>query len=174
MRFPKTCVMLVLMAMSLIHSSHAFAQTEDMPDEPESNTDQVSVTYRVSDVYLAVGTMLDMTSTVRLMGHPTIAYRGDGSVLTHYHGIEAGWARVFGDRNEFTAVAANVGLNVGLNLLSRKIYRRGGYWRVLAIGMNVLKGTDNLVAGIHNIRYNADRNVRSVTGYSGPIHWSHQ
>jgi hypothetical protein len=128
---------------------------------------------KASRSYLVGGITLDAVSTFRLMDHPTKAYREDGSFLATYHGIETGWARCFGARNKFAAISANVALDAGIDMLSRKIYRRGGRWRILANGLTVLKGTGNMADGIHNMRFDPDRSVRMATGYQGQIIWSH-
>ena len=170
-------VALTLVAMSILSSS-AFAQIQDLRESrfpgPERKADKIDFLYKVSNAYFTGGTLLDMSTTYRVLRHPTIARRADNAVLAHYQGIETGWAGRFGRRNTAAAIGANVALNVGLSFLSRKLYRRGGRWRILAIGVNVLKGTDNIVAGIHNARYSAgvDGDVRMATGYSGPIYWS--
>lgn len=135
---------------------------------------KLDLLYKASRVYLFAGTSLDMVSTARALDHPTVARRTDGSVLGRYPAMETGWAGRFGRRNTTAIVAAHVGLNTGIDLLSRRIYRRGGRWRILAIALNVLKGTDNMVAGIQNIRYSRalDRQVVEATGYKGSIVWS--
>lgn len=174
-------VALTLMAVGSTCSSAAFAQVQYFQRNgflpgPKKEDRKLNFLYRASDIYLSVGTALDATSTVRILDHPTVASRPDGTVLARYYGLETGWASCFGRQNASAVVAANVALNVGINLLSRRLYRRGGRWRILAITVNVLKGTDSLVAGIHNVRRNADvdRQIRvAAGGYSGPIVWSH-
>jgi hypothetical protein len=158
----------------LLKASGTFLPWEGKPLGSEKKADKIDFLYRASNAYLVGGTWLDMTTTYPVLHHPTVAYRADGSVLTRYYGIETGWAGCLGRRNTVAVIAANVALNAGLNLLSRRIYRRGGRWRVLAITVNVLKGTDNLMAGVHNIRYNAgvDGRVQLATGYMGQIRWS--
>lgn len=177
MKPPKVrALALTLVALGLFCPSLANAQVQRfLKAEPGKGAGKLGLLYRSSGLYLLGGTMLDMSSTVRALNHPTLALKADGSVLTRYYSIETGWAGCFGRRNTGAVVMANVALNVGINLLSRNLYRRGGRWRVLAIGVNVLKGTDNLMAGIHNVRYSAgvDGRLRMTTGYSGPISWSH-
>jgi len=176
-KLPINCIGLLLVAVSLVNSPLSFCQTQNLDDtlleSHEKKADKVKFLYRTSNLYFLSGTVLDMTSTAHVLNHPTMAQRGDGSILMHYHGIETGWAGYFGNRSTFAAVSANVGLNAGLSFLGEKVYRRGGKWRYVAIALNVLKGTDNLVAGVHNIQYNANQHVRMATGYSGPIVWSH-
>lgn len=104
-----------------------------------------------------------------------MAYRGDNNqFLMRYTVTEDGWAGFLGKRDAFTAVSANVLLNVGVEKFSRRLYLRGGRWRYVAIGLLVAKATDNLVAGIHNERLQAgiDGRVRQMTGYRGTIVWS--
>ena len=143
--------------------------------KPDEQARKFRTAYRASRVFLYGATVFDASTTVQVMNHPTIASRPDGSVIARYHGTETGWASYFGKQNTFAAVTANVGLNVGVDWLSRRMYRRGGKWRMAAIGLNLAKGTGNLVCGIHNIRTDAgvDRRIRMATGYRGPISWSH-
>lgn len=171
---------LLLMAMSS-SSSHAFAQTQPfLPDEPPKRpvekAKKIDFPYLLSEAYLAGGTALDMKSTADVLGHPTTAYRADRTFLTHYYAGECGWAGVvFGKRNTVGAVWSNTLLNVGFDMLDRKLYRRGGRWRIAALGLNVLKGTGNWVDGFHNVRVdkNVDKYVRLETGYkTGLIIWS--
>jgi hypothetical protein len=115
-----------------------------------------------------------MTTTARGLDHSTTAYRSDGSFLTHYYVKETGWAGFLGNRDAFTAVGANVFKNVLMDRYSRRLYARGGRWRTLAFGMNILQGTLNSIAAGNNIRSNEriDRQVRLATGYGGAIVWS--
>lgn len=176
MKKATVCVVLLFVAMGLASSSPIHAQPqEDTPKslEPRRGAGKIGFLYKASRVYLLAGTALDATSTARLMGHPTLARREDGTVLARYYGTETGWASHFGGRrNTGAAIAANVALNAGMELFSRKMYRRGGRWRILAIAVNVFKGTDSMVAGIRNIRHDPDRQVREVMGYRGQIVWS--
>jgi hypothetical protein len=177
---PHVCaVALMLLATGCI-SSLAFAQEiepfrEEIRAKPKKETDKIGFLYKASDIYLSGATLLDMSSTVRVLHHPTTASRTDGSVLARYQGEEVGWASFLGKRNTGAAVGANVLLNVGMDLLGRRLYRRGGHWKILAVAVNVLKGTDNLMAGVHNIRYssNIDGNICLATGYTGRVIWSH-
>lgn len=176
---------LVLMAASFISSTPSFAQIRNVENwlskpainftRPRKKADKIDFVYKASEVYIGGATWFDMFTTVRGMDHPTVAMRADGSVLMRYHGVEVGWAKIVGDRNTGAVVAANVALNAGLALLSRRLYQRGGRWRYAAIAVNVLKGTDNALAAYGNIRYGGsiDERIRAVTGYTGPIHWSH-
>lgn len=169
-----TALMLIVMgaAPSLLNAQIRPGWSESLVSEKKS--DKIGLLYRVSSGYLSAATALDGFSTARVLSHPTMAYREDGSFLARYQGKEVGWAKMFGERNTFAAVGANAALNFGLSMLSQRLYRRGGHWRILAIGLNVLKGTDNLAAGVHNIRYNAgvDTQVQLATGYRGQIRWS--
>ena len=170
-------VTLALVILSLGNSVLAFAQTREgiLPDAPSGKTDKtVRALYWASRGALLGGGLLDGISTERLMSHPTVAYQSDGTVLMRYHGVETGWARCFGARNKFAAVSANMALDAGVDFLSRKIYRKGGRWRILAIAVNTAKSVDNVAAGIHNVQYNAsvNRRVELATGYKGQIYWS--
>lgn len=143
--------------------------------QPKKDEGKTHAIFAASRFYLLGGSALDGVSTSLVMGHPKMAYRADGSPLASYQGIETGWARSFGSKNTFAAVGANVALDAGVGFAASKLYQKGGRWRYLAIGLNVLKGTDGLIAGIRNFRFasSVDRRVRLVTGYAGPVTWSH-
>jgi hypothetical protein len=169
-----------MLAVAGCTSSLTYAQMiepfrEEKPKESKKEAGKIGFLYKASSVYLSGATLLDMSSTARVLNHPTVASTAEGSVLARYQGEEVGWAGFLGKRNTGAAVGANVLLNVGIDLLGRSLYRRGGHWRILAVAVNVLKGTDNLLAGIHNVRFNADTDgrIRLATGYTGRISWSH-
>ncbi len=168
---------MVLLVMVL--SSAARAQVQDFrqrtPEETKKGSRKLDTFYRISRLYLGVGTGLDGFSTARVLNHPTVAYRTDKTVLGHFYGVEVGWAgSVVGKRNTDAVVAANVLLNVGIERLSRTLYRRGGRWRFLAIGLVLWKATDSTVAGAGNLKFDAgiDARLRMATGYTGKIIWS--
>ncbi len=181
MRNPRVKVGAVFLLMLAMSASSPPANAQDQlfrnedgrRESREKRADKLDFLYKASNVYLFAGTSLDMVTTVQGLNHPEMARRTDGSVLGRYPGVETGWAGCFGRRNTFAVVSANVALNVGINLLSRKIYRRGGHWRILAVALNVLKGTDNMAAGFHNMKYASalDERIRA-TGYTGQIVWS--
>jgi hypothetical protein len=177
----------VLLAMTLgpITPSSAISQTplfspdEDgppkAPEEPAKRIPpKISFAFRASELYFAGGTAFDMTTTVRGLDHPTTALRSDGTFLAHYYVVEKGWAGVFGRTDPYTATAANVLLNVGIDRLGRKLYTRGGKWRALAYGTVLLKGTLNVIAAGENtgINQRINQKVRIATGYKGQIVWS--
>jgi hypothetical protein len=180
MYLPKACIIGCLLAMSLVNSSHALAQTlspldSDKPRIREKKPiPKVDFKFMASELFLAGGTAFDMKTTVTGLSHPTTAYRADGIFLTHYYPVETGWARCFGNRNTFAIVNANVGLNAGINVFARRLATRGGRWRFVALGLDLAKATFSSEAAIHNIRYNAtvDNRVRLETGYKGLILWS--
>jgi hypothetical protein len=171
---------MLLLAMGLQTSSPANSQSmfpfmrgrAEIPKaEPVQKT---SFAFKASELFLASGTAFDMTTTARGLDHSTTAYRSDGSFLTHYYVKETGWAGFLGNRDAFTAVGANVFKNVLMDRYSRRLYARGGRWRTLAFGMNILQGTLNSIAAGNNIRSNEriDRQVRLAPGYGGAIVWS--
>ena len=102
-----------------------------------------------------------------------MAYRTNNTFLMRYVVTEDGWARCFGSRNAFTAASANVLLNAGITRFSDRLYRRGGRWRIVAVGLLVAKATSNTLAGVQNLELQADidNNVRKMTGYRGAIVW---
>ena len=168
----------MLMAVSIACSSPAIAQIQNFQrensQESPKKAERLDHLYRASQFYFLGATVLDLSSTAQVLGHPSVARGENEQLLARYYGTETGWASFLGERNAGAAVAANASLNAGLGLLSQRLYRRGGRWRILAIGINVLKGTDNLAAGIHNLNYIAsiDGRVRALTHYRGRIYWS--
>jgi hypothetical protein len=147
-------------------------KTEIPKAEPVQKT---SFAFKASEFFLASGTAFDMTTTVSGLEHPTTAYRSDGSFLTHYYVKETGWAAFLGNRDAFAAVGANVVKNFLIDRYSRRLYARGGRWRTLAFGMNILQGTLSSIAAGNNIRSDEriDSKVRLATGYGGSLVWSH-
>jgi hypothetical protein len=169
-------VTLVFFAMGLVNSLHAEAVLlDDGGLKPQKENRKLDFLFKASNAYLLGGTTFDMVTTVQGINHSTVASRTDGSVLATYHGREAGWARMFGARNTGAVVAANVGLAVATSFVATKLYRKGGYWRILGIGLNLYKGTDSFMSGAHNmgVMANIDHSVRQRTGYGGRIIWSH-
>ena len=171
---------MLLLVMGLTNLSPANSQsmfpfirsTAEIPKaKPVQKT---SLAFKGSELFLASGTAFDMTTTARGLNHPTTAYRSDGSFLTQYYVNETGWAGFLGKRDAFTAVGANVFKNVLVDRYSRRLYARGGRWRTLAFGINILQGVINSVAAGSNIRSDEriDRKVRLATGYGGRIVWS--
>src|SRR5258708_28155643 len=88
-------VMLVFVAMSLVNSLRAAAQIDDDGLGPQRESRKLDFLFKASNAYLLGGTAFDMATTAQGINHPTIASRTDGSVLTMYHGTEAGWATIF-------------------------------------------------------------------------------
>lgn len=164
----------------------AASQTLQIPEFREGNrvlrvleapkpVPKTSFAFKASELFFAGATAFDMTTTVRSLDHPTIALRSDGTPIAHYDGVEKGWAGIFGRRDPYTAVAANVILNAGIDRFSRRLYTRGGRWRALSYGMVLSKGALNMLAGAGNIRHDSriDAQVRLATGYQGAITWVH-
>ena len=172
------CKIALLCVVALGSLPHAIAQTqnnEDLPQAPQQKkSDTTDFVYKASPIVLSFATTADMYTTVRNLDHPTVAYRADGTVLTHYYIVEGGWARCFGERSPFAATTANVLLNAGVTALSRKLYLRGGRWRVAAAALLLAKAGANFAGAIHNERVltGIDRQVRLSTGYKGVILWS--
>ncbi|MDR3582155.1 MAG: hypothetical protein P4L67_02675 [Candidatus Pacebacteria bacterium] len=177
----RICLIATLCTAALVSPPRIHAQTTDLteevrPKEPiRKKPDKIDFVHWASRGYLAAGTWLDASTTANGLGHPTMAYRADNNtLLMHYTVTEVGWAGCLGRQNTFTAVSANVLLNVGVERFSNRLYLRGGRWRYVAIGLLAAKATDNLVAGINNERFQAgiDGRVRQLTGYRGVIVWS--
>ena len=182
MRFPKNALVAVVLfiAMGPVSSSPAFAQVAlssegSLPDAPVKKSQKIDLLFRASEGYLAAGTTFDMMTTANNLGHPTTASSSGGVFLTHYYAEENGWAGpIVGQRNTTGVVLANVGLNLGIDLLDRRLFKRGGKWRVAAISLNMLKGTASMFCGMNNIRTNEGVNkvVQMQTGYKGIVVWS--
>ncbi len=178
----KACLIATLCAAGLAASPRVHAQSqsspferEDRPRAPEKKKpDRTDFFYMASEGYLVGGTWMDSSTTVKGLEHPTMAYRKDNTFLMRYEVTENGWAGCFGKRDAFTASSANILLNVGIAELSRRLYRRGGHWRIAAITLNLAKGTGGMMAGIHNAQLDTsiDQRVRTLTGYHGVIVWS--
>ncbi len=170
--------MLLMVGMFALSIAHTQAQQfqQGVLRKPKEESGKLDRLYKVSEWTLGVGTTLDGLSTARALDHPTVALRTDGTVLARFYSVEEGWAGpVVGRRNTNAVVLANVLLNVGVRQLSRNLYRRGGKWRLLAIGLNVWKATDSTTAAVGNFRFCAGINdrLRVTTGYQGKIIWSH-
>jgi len=171
----------VLLAMGLVNSSPANSQTlfsleNGRPRMPSAGpVKKTSFAFKASEFCLIGGTAFDMTTTVEGLDHPTTALRSDRTFLTRYYVVEKGWAGFLGRRDAVTAVAANAFLNAGIDRFSRRLYARGGRWRTVGFGVNVLKGTLSSIAAGNNIRNDEriDRTVRLATGYQGKILWAH-
>lgn len=174
--------MLLVMGVSILPSLASADESEpfllkriEKPKPKEDNrAHKLDLLFQASQTYLSAGTALDMTTTVLGLDHPPIARQANGVFLMRYPNREVGWVSRFGVQNTGGVVAANVGLNLGIDLLSRRIYRKGGRWRYLAIGLNLFKGSDSTMAGFHNIGYmdNLDSRIRQATGYTGRIIWT--
>jgi hypothetical protein len=183
-RSPKIKVHAVFLVLLVAGCLPSLASAQEQPfllrgndwrPKREGRADKVDLLYKASRTYLWVGTSLDMATTVRALQHPGVARREDRSFLMNYPIRETGWAGRLGIRNAGGVVAANVALNFGIDLLGQKLYRKGGRWRFLAIGLNLFKGTDNAMAGIHNLGYcggGLDQRIRQATGYRGQIVWT--
>lgn len=173
----KTCVVTMLFLMGLIPST-AHAQFEHflVPFKEQKQPGKLGMLYKASEWYLREGTALDAIGTHLVVDHPTVALAADGSVVGRFYGTETGWAGcIVGRRNANGAIAANVLLNFGVSYVSRDLFRRGGKWRYLAVGLNMWRATDSTMAGVDNFRLDAGINdrLRMEAGYNGKIIWSH-
>ncbi len=171
----------ILFAVGLCSSApHALAQVQYQTNRyvnlrPREESGKTDLLFKASRWYLIAGTSLDGVTTAMVLDHPPIARQGtDGKFLGRYRGTETGWASFVGDRSASKVVLANALLNLAVDWSARRLYRRGGKWKYLAIGLNLCKGTASFVGGVHNVRVNADANgvVRRTTGYTGRIVWS--
>ena len=150
-------------------------QDDDKPVEAKKGVPAgIRKVSEISEIAFLGATVLDMTTTVHAFGHPTHAYSTSGELLAIYKPREVGWSGFLGS-NPFVTVGANLALNAGVNILSRRLYQRGGKSRWIAAGLVEAKTYMNLSAGIQNLHRGAavDREVHLMTGYSGPIVWGH-
>jgi hypothetical protein len=154
----------------------AFAQTSfssssgGLPDAPERPTKRTpkktAFAFRASEFFFGGATAFDMSTTVTTLNHPTTAHRSDGLIIAHYYGYERGWVGIFGRRDAWTAVTANVLKNVVIDRYSRRFYARGGRWRALGYGLIVAQAAFNLIDATSNVRSNEriDQRVQRATG----------
>ena len=144
------------------------------PKVEQRPSPKLDTLFKASRFYLWTGTSLDMATTVRALNLPSIARQENGVCLMNCRPliIERGWTgHIVGSRNVGGTVALNVGLNYGVDFLSRKLYRKGGRLRYLAVALNLWKATDNTMDGFHNVGYmnNLDSRIGQATGYKGHV-----
>ena len=131
----------LLVLGGLVASPTSFAQTQFKGDDfvrSEKKVDKIDFLYKASRWTLLAGTGVDGITT--------------GIGLSKGYS-EVGWAGRFGKHDTFTAVGGNALLNFGVGFASRRLHDRGGRWRIVAAGLDLLKGGDSAVAGFRNIRY---------------------
>ncbi len=143
---------------------------DGLPDAPDGPTKRIpkktAFAFRASEFFLGGATAFDMSTTVMSLDHPTTAHGSDGLIIAHYYAEEQGWAGMFGKRDVWTAVTANVLLNAAIDRYSRRLFARGGRWRALGCGVNIAKAAFNAGAAISNIRSNGriDQRIQRMTG----------
>jgi len=146
MRFAIARLCLLTAVCILGQARPATAQLRFLPHRKEGQAasekkkpTKVDFLYLMSQGTFAGATWFDGWTTERgLRRYPTVT--------------EGGWARCFGNRNAFAVTAANVALNLGVEDFSRRLYRRGGRWRFVAIGVVVAKTASGAIAGADNFR----------------------
>ena len=130
------------------------AHAQDIPSKTED------ILYRASQGALISGLAVDMVSTVQAINYPpsvSYQYCADAQCLTVVNAMalhkfsEAGWAASFGAHDAASVVAMNVALGGGILYASHFLYKKGGVWRKVAIGLNFFRAGSNLVAGMANI-----------------------
>ena len=175
----KACLLGLLGVAGIAAPTRAIGQLQPYPDaptiqQPRKKPDKIERLQRIADWSLTGATVADVWTTAHGMDLPTSAYAvPSGTFLAHYYVREAGWTKCFGDRNTLAATTANAALNVGVDLLGKRLEKRGGRWRFAGIALVAGKAALNATAAVHNIRVQAGINqqVRSATGYNGPIAW---
>ncbi|HEY5221331.1 MAG TPA: hypothetical protein VIJ29_04325 [Candidatus Paceibacterota bacterium] len=168
--------LMLLIAFGLISRMHALAQFQSLPDEPTALRQVEKVPKRdwihlASEAYFAGGTVVDMKTTVDGLERPTNAYTTSGKFLMSWPMREAGWTRFVGDRNASGVASLNVLADLGVDLLSRRLYR-GGHRRI-AVLVLVAKATGHWYDGFNNMRAlgGIDKRVQLQTGYQGAVVW---
>jgi len=146
----------IFFAMSLFwFSSAVSAQDVDAPGKIES------ALYRASQTALIGGLAMDMLTTVKAKNsstHVSYFYCQDGSqtcrfpvsVLKTVTFREVGWASWYGIQKPYSIVAASIALDVGILTASHFLYKKGGVWRKVAIGVNFFQAGNHTVAGVSN------------------------
>ena len=173
------CKIALVCVMGLLNSSHVFAQLGDsqqaeLEKAPEKKKGAIDHWYVASLPILSGATALDAFTTAHNLDHPTVASRVDGTFLANCHFREDGVSRLFGGTGAFSAPAENTLFNFGVTLLSRRLARRGGWWKVAAVTLNLAKAGANVEGGVHNMiaASRVDQQVRLETSYRGVIVWS--
>ncbi len=169
--------LMLLIAFGLVNQAHAQTQFQSaLPDEPTALRQVVKVPKRdwirfASEAYFAGGTVVDMETTASGLERPTNAYTTSGKFLISWPMREAGWTRFVGGRNAPGVTSLNVLADLGVDLLSRRLYR-GGHRRI-ALLVIVAKATGHWYDGVSNMRAlgNIDKRVQLQTGYQGAIVW---
>jgi hypothetical protein len=166
--------------MGLLNPSYVvcqqFGSSQQEPSKaPEKKRNAIDFLYVASLPILTGATALDGFTTAQCMDHPTEASRADGTPLANYHCYEVGASRYFGGTGAFSAPAEDSLFNSGVALLSRRLARRGKWWKVAAVALNLAKAGANAEGGIHNmvVASRVDKQIRLKTGYQGAIIWSH-
>ncbi len=142
----------MVLAMTLFLSGIASAQ------DGSSKTDKW---YRASQAVLISGLVLDEWSTVEAINNPTrVSYLHceDGSQTCQFPVSvektvtfrETGWASWYGIQRPGSIVAASVALDAGILTVSHLLYKRGGIWQKVAIGINFAQAGSHLYAGFGN------------------------
>jgi len=72
------------------------------------------------------------------------------TVPAHYFS-EGGWPKIFGARNVPAILIAGPALDVVIWRIDRALYRKGGKWRVIAIGINAWKAGGHIEGAMSNI-----------------------
>ncbi len=146
----RTVVMFLVGTLLLGGVAHA----QEIPSKLED------ALYRASQAALIGGLAVDMVSTAQAINHPpsvSYQYCADAQCLMVqnvrivHEFNETGWAAKFGAHSAASVIAMNVALGGGILYASHFLYKKGGVWRKVAIGLNFLKAGDNLACGLTNI-----------------------
>jgi len=143
------CKIALVCVMGLLNSSHVICQQlgglqPELRKAPEKKRNAIDRWYVASLPILSGATALDAFTTAHNLDHPTVASRADGSLLATYRCTEDGASRYFGGTGPVSASAENSLFNFGVTLLSRRLARRGGWWKVAAVTLNLAKAGANV------------------------------
>lgn len=153
-----------------------FAQENDRPSKVEE------VLYHSSQAVLVGGLTWDMVTTVIPMNHPTLVsyqYCENGtsicqfpvSVETSVTFREVGWASWYGIQKPHSVVIANIALDAGILTASHLLYKKGGIWRKVAIGINFAQGGSRLYAGFGNVSKMRSAKLGLVPAGAFSVRW---
>ncbi|MBI2068785.1 MAG: hypothetical protein HYT67_01630 [Candidatus Yanofskybacteria bacterium] len=149
-------------------------------DNPSKTEDAL---YRASQAALVGGLVLDLWTTVKAINGPPIhvsyLYCQDGSqtcqfpmfVETTFSFREVGPASWFGIQKPGSIVAAGAAFDAGILTASHFLYKKGGIWRKVAIGINFVLGGSHLGAGFGNIDKMKSSKLGLVPAGAFSIRW---
>lgn len=154
----------------------AHAQAQEVPSRTEE------VLYHASQMTLLGGWALDEWMTVKAIGDPihvNYLYCEDGSQTCQFPMPvektvtfrEVGWASWYGIQEPYSVVAASIALDAGILTASHFLYKRGGIWRKIAIGLNFAQAGSHLYAGFGTVSKLKSARIGLVPAGAFSIRW---